>query len=45
MPLLSIAFLEGVSAGMITLVCAIPAVLFSVYVLWDDHRQAKQQHH
>ena len=44
MTLLDIAFLQDVSAGAITLVCSIPAILFCIYVAWDDHRQAKQHH-
>jgi hypothetical protein len=43
MPLLDIAFLKNVGSGWITLVCALPALAFCVYVMWDDHRQAKQQ--
>jgi len=43
-PLLHIAFLKDVGAGTITLVCMIPALLFTIYVKWDDHRQAKQSH-
>jgi len=36
-----LAFLKGVGAGTITLVCSIPALLFCVYVIWDDRRQAR----
>jgi hypothetical protein len=42
MPLLDIAFLEDVSAGMITLACSIPALLFCAYVVFDDRREARK---
>jgi hypothetical protein len=44
MPFLHIAFLQNVGPGTIALMGMVPALLFTVYVIWDDHRQAKAHH-
>ena len=36
-----IAFLQKWSAFQITLMCIAPALVFMLYVLWDDARQAR----
>jgi hypothetical protein len=40
-PLLSIDFLKGISAFWIALGCMLPALLFMIYVCFDDARQAR----
>lgn len=37
----SVAFLKGLSPFSITMICLIPALLFTIYVFWDDARQAR----
>jgi hypothetical protein len=43
-PLLEIAFLKDVSAFIIALACMTPALLFMIYVCFDDARQARAHH-
>ena len=42
MTLLDIAFLRNVGASWIALGCMVPALLFIVYVCFDDARQARK---
>ena len=37
----SVAFLKSLSPFWITMICLIPALLFTIYVFWDDARQAR----
>jgi len=39
--LLSIDFLKGIGAFWIALGCMLPALLFMIYVCFDDARQAR----
>ena len=41
----SVAFLENLSPFEITMICLIPALLFTIYVFWDDARQARAHKH
>lgn len=37
----SVAFLQDLSPFWITMICLIPALFFTIYVFWDDARQAR----
>lgn len=41
----NVAFLARFTPFEITMMCLVPAFLFTIYVFWDDARQARAHKH